>query len=61
MKAALLLLTLAISLIVVTSSFAQSASTYSLSFGYPSYAGAPYQAPRRCPRRVCLWLVMLPL
>jgi hypothetical protein len=45
MKAALLLSTLVIGLISVTPSFAQSVSSYSRNFGYPSYAGAPYQAP----------------
>jgi hypothetical protein len=45
MKATLLLSTLAIGLISVTPSFAQSVSGYSRNFGYPSYAGAPYQAP----------------
>jgi hypothetical protein len=43
MKATLLLSTLAIGLIGVTQAFAQS--SYSRNFGYPSYAGAPYQAP----------------
>jgi hypothetical protein len=37
--------TLVIGLISVTPSFAQSVSGYSRNFGYPSYAGAPYQAP----------------
>jgi hypothetical protein len=46
MKATLLLSTLAIGLIGMTPSFAQSVSGYSRNFGYPSYAGAPYQAPR---------------
>jgi hypothetical protein len=45
MKATLLLSTLVIGLISVTPSFAQSVSGYSRNFGYPSYAGAPYQAP----------------
>jgi hypothetical protein len=45
MKATLLLSTLAIGLISVTPSFPQPVSSYSRSFGYPSYAGAPYQAP----------------
>jgi hypothetical protein len=45
MKATLLLSTLVIGLIGVTPSFAQSVSSYSRNFGYPSYAGAPYQAP----------------
>jgi hypothetical protein len=45
MKATLLLSTLAIGVIGVTPSFAQSVSGYSRNFGYPSYAGAPYQAP----------------
>jgi hypothetical protein len=45
MKATLLLSTLAIGLITVTPSFAQSVSGYSRNFGYLSYAGAPYQAP----------------
>jgi hypothetical protein len=44
-KATLLLSALAIGLISVTPSFAQSVSGYSRNFGYPSYAGAPYQAP----------------
>jgi hypothetical protein len=43
MKAVLLLLTLAIGLIGVTPSFAQSVSGYSRNFGYPSYVGAPYR------------------
>jgi hypothetical protein len=45
MKATLLLSMLAIGLIGVTPSFAQSVSGYSRNFGYPSYAGAPYQPP----------------
>jgi hypothetical protein len=45
MKATLLLSTLVIGLISVTPSFAQSVSSHSRNFGYPSYAGAPYQAP----------------
>jgi hypothetical protein len=45
MKATLLLSTLAIGLISVTPSVAQSVSGYSRNFGYPSYAGAPYQPP----------------
>ena len=45
MKATLLLSTLVIGLIGVTPSFAQSVSGYSRNFGYPSYAGAPYQPP----------------
>jgi hypothetical protein len=45
MKASPLLSMLAIGLISVTPSFAQSVSGYSRNFGYPSYAGAPYQAP----------------
>jgi hypothetical protein len=45
MKATLLLSTLVIGVISVTPSFAQSVSSYSRNFGYPSYAGAPYQAP----------------
>jgi hypothetical protein len=45
MKATLLLSTLVIGLISVTPSFAQSVSGYSRNFGYPSYAGAPYQPP----------------
>ena len=44
MKAAALLSVLAVGL-GVTPSFAQSVSGYSRNFGYPSYAGAPYQAP----------------
>jgi hypothetical protein len=44
MKATLLLSTLIIGLISVPS-FGQSVSSYSRNFGYPSYAGAPYQAP----------------
>jgi hypothetical protein len=45
MKATLLLSTLVIGLFSVTPSIAQSVSTYSRNFGYPSYAGAPYQPP----------------
>jgi hypothetical protein len=45
MKATLPLSTLAIGLIGVMPSFAQSVSGYSRNFGYPSYAGAPYEAP----------------
>jgi hypothetical protein len=45
MKSTLLLSTLVVGLISVPPAFAQSASGYSRNFGYPSYAGAPYQAP----------------
>jgi hypothetical protein len=45
MKPILLLSTLVMGLIGVTPSFAQSVSSYSRNFGYPSYAGAPYQPP----------------
>jgi hypothetical protein len=41
MKAILLLSTLAIGLLGVRPCFAQSVSSYSRNFGYPSYAGAP--------------------
>jgi hypothetical protein len=44
MKVTLLLSMLAVGL-GMTPSFAQSVSAYSRNFGYPSYAGAPYQAP----------------
>ena len=44
MKATLLPPMLAVG-VGVTPSFAQSVSSYSRNFGYPSYAGAPYQAP----------------
>jgi hypothetical protein len=44
MKVTLLLPMLAVSF-GVTPSFAQSVSGYSRNFGYPSYAGAPYQPP----------------
>jgi hypothetical protein len=45
MRATLLLSTFAMGLVGVTPSFAQSVSGYSRNFGYPSYAGAPYQPP----------------
>jgi hypothetical protein len=45
MKATLPLSTLVIGLIGVMPTFAQSVSGYSRNFGYPSYAGAPYQKP----------------
>jgi hypothetical protein len=45
MKPTLLLSTLTMGLIGVTPSFAQSVSSYSRNFGYPSYAGAPYKPP----------------
>ena len=45
MKATVVLSTVAVGLIAVTPSLAQSVSSYSRNFGNPSYAGAPYQAP----------------
>jgi hypothetical protein len=42
---ALLLSAVAVGLMAVAPSFAQSVSGYSRNFGYPSYAGAPYQPP----------------